>query len=85
MKRYGNVQWACYRDTTEFLPLRFAKPCKALSIPIPPAGHWAKKRAGWEDAPVPLPAYSGSEVFLLRAERKESLVEWVMKASPPLR
>ena len=56
--------------------------CKMLSIPIPPAGYWAGKRAGNKRAPSPLPEHNGANVFRLRAEPKETLVEWIMKNRP---
>lgn len=56
--------------------------CKALSITLPPAGYWADKRAGKAKEPTPLPEHSGSDVFRLRAEPKENLVDWVMKNTP---
>jgi hypothetical protein len=56
--------------------------CKVLSVPLPPARYWADKRAGNDSAPIPLPAHAGPDVFQLRAEPKESLVEWVMKNAP---
>lgn len=57
--------------------------CKSLSIPLPPARFWADKRAGTESAPSPLPDHNGPDSFRLRAEPKESLVDWLLKNRPP--
>lgn len=56
--------------------------CKALSIPVPPAGYWAAKRSGKASAPLPLPDYDGPDTFTLRSPPKESLAEWVLRTTP---
>lgn len=35
------------------------KVCKSMSIPLPPLGYWAKKKAGQNISISPLPAYNG--------------------------
>ena len=57
--------------------------CKALSVPVPPAGYWASKRAGKEAARPPLPDYDGPNTFTLRAAPRESLVDWLSRTTPP--
>lgn len=39
------------------------KVCKALSIPLPKAGHWAKVAAGQGVMRTPLPKHSGPDTF----------------------
>ena len=34
-----------------------AKRCKAVDVPVPPRGWWAKKTAGQDPARTPLPKY----------------------------
>jgi hypothetical protein len=42
------------------------KICKALSIPLPKAGHWAKEAAGHHIEQTPLPPTSGRTQFVSR-------------------
>lgn len=42
------------------------KVCKALNIPVPPRGYWAKKAAGQPVEQVPLPEHTGKTVVLGR-------------------
>jgi len=42
------------------------KICKAMSIPLPKAGHWAKVAAGHHIAKTPLPPTSGRTQFVSR-------------------
>lgn len=39
------------------------KICKRLAVPMPPAGHWAKKRAGKTVRTIPLPKWSGETTY----------------------
>lgn len=39
------------------------KICKRLAIPLPSAGHWAKKRAGKSVRTLPLPKFSGDKTY----------------------
>lgn len=47
------------------------KICIALSIPLPPAGHWAKVAAGHGVFRPPLPKHEGADTFESRAEARQ--------------
>lgn len=40
------------------------KVCKALNVPVPPRGYWAKKAAGQTVAQEPLPVHTGKKAVL---------------------
>ena len=40
------------------------KACKALNVPVPPRGYWAKKQAGQAVETTPLPESNGKTVIL---------------------
>lgn len=40
------------------------KVCKALNIPVPPRGYWAKVKAGKATKKIPLPVSEGSTTFI---------------------
>lgn len=42
------------------------KVCKAMNIPLPPAGHWARVEAGQEVSKLELPAHSERTTFISR-------------------
>jgi hypothetical protein len=59
-----------------------AKRCRAVDVPVPYRGYWARKAAGQEPHKTPLPKYRGQDALAAAKGRGETVPTTVIKEGP---
>lgn len=58
--------------------------CKTMGVPVPAPAHWSALRAGQEIARPELLPHDGPDLVRIGSKAKESLVDWVIRTTPPM-